>query len=164
MESVMKKSTDQIREEIFQFLKANGILSLAVASDNTPWLCTLYYGIDDWMNLYVVTDPNNNHGKIMTRNPKVAFNIFDSGQKITEPKKGLQGRGKIAIVKEPKSVTRALGLWHKANPGVEEMITAKHILDENSDTKIFKITPTYLKYFNKQFYGKKEYGILDLSK
>lgn len=160
----MKKSKNQIKKEIFQFLKQNSILTLAVASENIPWLCTLYYGIDDQMNLYVVTDPNNNHGKIMARNPIVAFNIFDSHQKITEPKKGLQGKGKISIIKESKSVTSALGLWHKANPGIEERITAKNILDTSSDTKIFKITPTYLKYYNDQLYGKEEYGIIDLLK
>lgn len=160
----MKNSQNQIKKEILKFLKSNGILSLAVASDGTPWVCTLYYGVDNKMNLYVVTDPNNTHGNIMSGNPKVAFNVFDSRQKITEPKKGLQGKGKISMVRGPKDVTAALNLWHKANPGVEERITAKTILDKNSDTKIFKITPTYLKYFNKQLYGEKEYGILNLSK
>lgn len=160
----MNKSKNQIKKEIFQFLKRNGILTLAVASENTPWLCTLYYGIDGQMNLYVITDPNNNHGKIISHNPKVAFNVFDSHQQITKPKKGLQGKGMISIVKEPKTVIKALEFWHKANPGIENMITVENILDKNSDTKIFKITPTYLKYFNKQLYGEKEYGILDLLK
>lgn len=100
----------------------------------------------------------------MSQNPKVAFNIFDSRQKVTKPKKGLQGKGVISIVEEPKSVIKALDFWHKANPGAENRIIAKNILDKNSDTKIFKITPTYLKYFNDQLYGKEEYGILDLSK
>lgn len=160
----MKKSSDQIRKEIFQFLKENGILTLAVVSKDTPWLCTLYYGIDDQMNLYVVTDPNNKHGKIMRQNPKVAFNIFDSRQQVIKPKKGLQGKGLITIIKGPKSVIEALKFWHKANPGVEKRITAENVLDKYSDTKIFKISPTYLKYYNDQLYGKEEYGILDLLK
>lgn len=160
----MKNSKNQIKKEISRFLKSNGILTLAVSSDDTPWICTLYYGVDNKMNLYVVTDPNNTHGNIMAKNPKVAFNIFDSRQKITKPKKGLQGKGKISMVKELKNVTTALNLWHTANSGIEERITAKNILDKKSDTKIFKITPIYLKYFNNQLYGKGEYGILDLSK
>lgn len=158
----MKKTKDLIQKDIFLFLKKNGILTLAVASENTPWLCTLYYGIDDQMNLYVVTDPNNNHGKIMTKNPKVAFNIFDSHQLVTNPKKGLQGKGLISIVKGQKAVSEALEFWHKANPGVENRIIVKNILDEESDTKLFKITPTHLKYYNDQLYGKEEYGIIDL--
>lgn len=32
----MEKSKNQIRKEIFQFLKKNGILTLAVASENAP--------------------------------------------------------------------------------------------------------------------------------
>lgn len=162
--AAMKTSKNQIRKDIFQFLKSNGILTLAVAGNNNPWVCTLYYGIDEEMNLYVVTDPNNEHGKIMASNSKVAFNIFDSGQKITESKKGLQGRGTVKMINGKSAVARALAIWHKANPGIEGMITVKNILDKRSDTKIYKIIPTYLKYFNQQLYGEKEYGILELSK
>ena len=134
-------------------------MTLAVSENDQPWIRTLYYGIDDEMSMYIVTDPNNVHGKIMTRNLKVAFNIFDSHTKITESKLGIQGKGTIAIVEGLVGNTKAIMLWHKANPGIEAKITIQDLLKKVTDTKIFKITPTYLKFFNKQLYGKDEYGI-----
>ncbi len=158
----MTASKDQIKKDIFGFLKGNGILTLAVAENDRPWVCTGYYGLDGEMNLYFVTDPGNRHGRIVAKNPKVAFNIFDSHQKITEQKKGVQGEGTIDVVRGLVPVTRALLLWHKANPGIETKITIKDILKKITDTKIYKVRPTYLKFFNQELYGEEEYGILEL--
>jgi uncharacterized protein YhbP (UPF0306 family) len=110
------------------------------------------------MNLYIVTDPNSIHGKNIAKNSKVAFNIFDSHQKIFKSKKGVQGSGKIEIVKGSVSIIKALLLWHKQNPGVEKAITIKEV-KKFADTKVFKITPSYLKFFNKDLYTPEEYGI-----
>lgn len=134
-------------------------MSLATQSRKGPWVCTVYYGMDKDMNLYIVTDPNSIHGKDFSKNNKIAFNIFNSHQKITKPKKGIQGRGQIEIVKGLAASAKALYLWHKANPGIEKDITIKDILKKITDTKIYKITPIYLKFFNKVLYSPKEYGI-----
>ena len=75
----------QIKSDIFKFIKANGIMSLATQSAKGPWVNTVYYGTDKDMNLFIVTDPNSIHGRNFTKNGKVAFNIFDSRQKITGP-------------------------------------------------------------------------------
>lgn len=158
----MNFSNTQIREHISQFLNQNAIMTLAVAEKDQPWVCTLYYGIDNDLNMYIVTDPNNIHGKIIATNPLVAYNIFDSHQPITQPKTGVQGKGTIKLVKGITENAKGLMLWHKANPGIEANITVKDLLKKITDTKIYKITPTYLKLFNKQLYGEPEYGILEL--
>ena len=62
--------------EIVKFIKENGVMTLAT-SDSEPWVCTLYYGTDENPTLYLVTDPNSVHGKMIEKNPNVAFNIFD---------------------------------------------------------------------------------------
>lgn len=159
----MTRTKAQIKKDIEKFLRANGIMTLAVSLKDKPWVCTLYYGIDKKMNMYIVTDPNNKHGKIITKNQNVAFNIFDSHQKITKPKKGVQGAGRIELVRGLIQITKALILWHKANPGIEENIKVKDILKKITDTKIYKITPTYLKYFHKKLYSPEEYGIINLT-
>lgn len=151
------------RQDISQFLHQNGIMTLAVSHNDQPWVCTLYYGIDADLNMYLVSDPNSDHGKVISQNPKVAFNVFDSHQPITLPKKGVQVKGTIQLVKGLKENTKGRLLWHKANPGIEAKITLKDILKKLSDTKIYKITPTYLKFFNKELYDSAEYGILDLT-
>jgi len=158
----MSTQKASVRKDIESFLKVNGVMTLAVSEEKSPWVCTLYYGVDKNLNMYVVTDPASNHGKILAKNKKIAFNIFDSRQKITKPKKGIQGKGICIQVKGIKEIAKGLLLWHRANPGIEEKITIKDILKKLSDTKVYKITPTYVKFFNKELYGSEEYGILNL--
>ncbi|OGD62159.1 hypothetical protein A2160_01235 [Candidatus Beckwithbacteria bacterium RBG_13_42_9] len=159
---LMKHTKDQIKKDIYKFLKNHGIMTLASCKANQPWVCTVYYGLDKEMNLYLVTDPNSIHGKQIKANKKIAFAVFDSHQKITQPKKGVQGRGKCEMVKGILANTKGLLLWHRANPGIEKNITIKDILKKITDTKIYKITPTFLKFFNKKLYSPEEYGEIKL--
>ena len=158
----MSFSQSEIKEHIRVFLAFHGILSLAVSQDDQPWISTGYYGMDEQMQLYVVTDPQSEHGKIYVANSHVAFAVFDSHQKITEPKYGVQGKGIIELIQDVPGMTMALECWHKANPGVEEHITVAMMQDDANGTKIYKITPTYLKFFNKELYGEEEWGTITL--
>jgi uncharacterized protein YhbP (UPF0306 family) len=146
-----------IPHEIIDFIKNNGVMTLA-AADTEPWVCTLYYGTDENLNFYLVSDPDSVHGKMISKNPKVAFNIYDSHTKITELKLGIQGKGICTIVTDLMEIGKGLLIWHKANPGIETKITLEEV-KKIRDTKIFKIEPYYLKFFNKDLYGKDEYGV-----
>jgi uncharacterized protein YhbP (UPF0306 family) len=153
---------DQVRQDITDFLKVNGVMTLATCEKNEPWVCTVYYGIDEKLNMFIVTDPNSRHGKSLANNPKVAFNIFDSHTKNTDPKQGVQGTGVIEQVKGIIEVTKALILWHKANPGLESRLDVKYLVKKASDARIYKVTPEYVKFFNKQLYGSDEFGEVKL--
>jgi uncharacterized protein YhbP (UPF0306 family) len=159
----MKFTQTQIRQQITDFLKSHGILTLAVSHNDKPWVCTLYYGLDDDLTMYLVSDPGSDHGQVIAQNPKVAFNIFDSRQPITLPKQGVQGKGTIRLVKGLKENLKGLRLWHHANPGIEKNITIDD-LKKIPNTKLYNLTPTYFKFFNKELYGSAEHGILDLQK
>ncbi|HAM96208.1 TPA: hypothetical protein DCP76_00160 [Patescibacteria group bacterium] len=158
-----KRSDIQIKQDITEYINNHGIMSLSTQYSEGPWICTVYYGLDDDMNFYIVTDPNSIHGKAMEKDNRVAFSIFDSNQKITDSLKGIQGSGVIEIIKNPITIAKALLLWHKRNPGIENAITLEDI-KKLTDTKVFKITPTYFKFFNKELYGDDEYGIWDMKK
>lgn len=158
----MKRTKAQIRQDIFDFIKVNGIMTLTTQSKDGPWACTVYYGVDNNMGLYIITDPNSTHGKYLKTNNHVAFAIFDSHQKIFNPKKGIQGKGICEQEKGLTNIIKGLSLWHKTNPGIEKNITIKDVLKKITDVKIYKITPTYLKFFNKELYSPEEYGILEL--
>ncbi len=144
-------------KDIRKFIISNGIMTLATHLEDT-WVCTVYYGADDKLNLYIVTDPSSKHGLQIKDNGKVAFAIYDSRTKITEDKRGIQGQGVCSLVKGLPEIIKGLSLWHKANPGKEDRITLE-MIKKAMDTKLFKIEPTLLKFFNKELYGKEEYGI-----
>jgi len=149
-----------IKTDINTFLKSNNILTLATHGQ-TPWACTLYYGMDEDFHMYLVTDPESEHGQHLKTCNDVAFCIFDSHTKVTESKFGVQGKGKCIIVKNIGEILKGLSLWHRFNPGVEQRITLD-MVKKALDTKIYKIEPSYLKFFNKELYGAKEYGAINL--
>lgn len=156
------QTKEQIKSDIFKFIKTKGIMTLGTFSSKGPWVCTVYYGIDKDMNLYMVTDPRTVHARNIALNGKVAFNIFDSHQKITKPKKGVQGFGKCEMVKGLHANIKALLLWHKQNPGIEKAITVKDVLKKITDTKIYKITPSFLKFFNDNLYDPEDSASIEV--
>jgi uncharacterized protein YhbP (UPF0306 family) len=159
---MVARTKEQIKSDIFEFIKTKGIMTLGTFSSKGPWVCTAYYGIDKDMNLYIVTDPRTAHARNIALNGKVAFNIFDSHQKIFNPKKGVQGFGKCETVKGLHANIKALLLWHKQNPGIEKAITIKDVLKKITDTKIYKITPTFIKFFNDKLYAPEESASIEV--
>lgn len=156
-----KTPNSQIKADIRKFLGSNGIMTLATHSPKGSWACTVYYGVDEDMNLYIVTDPKSIHGKNMVKDHKIAFNVFDSHQKIYQFKKGLQGAGTIEQIRNVSEIVKALRLWHKQNPGIEKKITLEKIR-KVADTKVFKITPRYFRFFNETLYPQDESVTLEL--
>lgn len=146
----------QSKEKIFNFINKHGVMTLATESKKGPWVCTVYYGIDDAMNLYIVSNPKTNHCVDIDKEKRIAFNIFDSHQKIYKPKIGVQGRGSIKMVQGVINITKALKYWHKQNPGIEKAITLKTV-KKATGSKLWKITPSYMKLFDEKQKPGKEY-------
>jgi len=152
------RTKDQIKTDIFDFVRSNRAMSLATNTATGPWVCTVFYGTDKDLNLYIVTDPDSEHGQALKKSDKVAFNIFDSHQTVVDQKKGIQGRGVCQKVTGLINVVKGLTFWQKGNPGAEKKVTMETI-KKFADTRIFKITPTYLKFFNEELYPGNNYGV-----
>ncbi len=154
----------QIKANVLSFLSSHGIMTLATVSGKQPWVCTVYYAVDDQMNLIILTDPASRHGKEMSKNPQVAFSIYDTQQPNSATVKiGIQGTGFISPVKGLAANTKALVLWHKANPGKEKDIDIKDVIKTVTDARMYHITPKFIKHFNKSLYTDTKYGLLNLS-
>ena len=52
-----------------------------------PWIATVYYTLDQDLNIYFLSDPNTIHCRQIAKNPKVAITIADSPQRPTSKKK-----------------------------------------------------------------------------
>ena len=150
-----------VRDDIYKFMSTNGIMTLSTSEENKPWSCTVYYGLSEDFTMYVVTDPDSKHGQHIQKNPNVAFSIFDSATKVIDDKKGIQGQGTCVQVHDIVEATKGLMLWHRNNPGAEKKITVESI-KKFMDTRIFKISPNYIKFCAKELYGESEYGEIEL--
>lgn len=152
-----------MKQQIRKYLKTQHLMSLATVNKNKPWVCTVYFAVDEDLNLYFVSPPNADHCRYLTRNKYVSCSIYDSSQKVNSKKEGLQLRGTVTVLRKVADIKKALDLWNKANPGAEEYISYENIQKKVITSKVYKITPQLFKYFNETLYGDKESKIFRLS-
>jgi uncharacterized protein YhbP (UPF0306 family) len=137
-------------------------MSLAVY-DNRPWICTVYYYLDNDFNFYIFTSPKTKHGLAMSKNNKVACNIFDSHQKVTDKKVGAQVQGTAVVLNSIDKLKWALKMWNATNPGISSIINFKNMKKKIISGKIYKITPEKIQFFNEELYKDKEFEIFNFN-
>ena len=134
-------------KEISEFMKSKNIMALAT-HDEDIWACTVYYGLDDDLNLYFVSPPTAKHSKHIKETGEVAFAIFDSNQPVsTKTKQGVYGQGNCKVLSNIVDTTKGLMLWNKSHKLKIDTIPLKDILEKLTTSKVYKITPTKLKMF-----------------
>lgn len=144
----MKKNKDSLSE----FLKSQRMISVATISDK-PFICNVYYGMDDNFNLYFISETSTDHAKNISKNPEVAVSVADTHQSVTDKKVGVQISGKASLVTDEKELISALKLWNKANPGFEKIISLENMKKKIIKGKVYRIKPVSVKFFNEKLYG-----------
>lgn len=70
------------KELVLKILKENNYLTLSTCFENECWSAPVVYILDGDLNIYFVSRPNSVHGSHISKNPKVAFSIYDSTQEL----------------------------------------------------------------------------------
>lgn len=151
-----------MKQQILNFLKIQHLMSLATVNKNKPWACTVYFAVDEDLNLYFVSPPTSDHCRNLMKNKYVSCSIYDSSQKVNSKKEGLQLRGTVTVLRKVVDIKKALDLWNKANPGAENYISYENMQSKVITSKVYKITSQLFKYFNETLYGDKESKIFEL--
>jgi uncharacterized protein YhbP (UPF0306 family) len=146
------------KQKLFELLRSQKLLTLAIC-DPTPWVSTAYYYLDEDFCFYIFTDSKTRHGQIIEKNKNVACNIFDSHQKITDKKIGVQVEGVIEKIKGISNLKWALKMWNAANPGLESIINLKNMQNKVVNGSVYKITPKSIKFFSEELYSDDEFEV-----
>ena len=65
-----------IDERITRFIGKHHVLTVATASNNTPYVASCFYAYDSQRNIFIFTsDSSTRHGAEMEQNPRVALSI-----------------------------------------------------------------------------------------
>ena len=137
-------------------------MSLATADKNKPYVCTVYFATDKNLNFYFVSPPAALHCKNIAKNKYVSCAIYNSSQKVSSQKEGLQFNGAAKVITKVSETKKALALWNKANPGAEKYINCDNMVKKVITSKMYKIKPQVIKYFNEALYGDKESEIFKI--
>ena len=127
-----------------------------------PWICTVYYGVDDELNLYFLTSPETIHGKQIGENEKVAVAIADSPQDPSSKKKGVQISGRCVQLESEDEVNGGLELWKKALNVEDEKYSYKAMLEGKIKGRVYKITPVKIKFFNQEIWSEGEEPLVEV--
>ncbi|KKQ34358.1 MAG: hypothetical protein US51_C0042G0010 [Microgenomates group bacterium GW2011_GWA2_37_6] len=125
---------------------------MVLAADG-PTASTLYYGVDEDFNFYIVTSPLSEHGVNFSKNPNVACVVVDTNQKMfkTKHRSGVQIKGKTMQASD-KNLKKALDIWSHANKEMSEKFF-KNISQNIWKDRVFVIKPKEIKWFNEELYG-----------
>lgn len=142
------------------YLRSQRLMTLATHGSGTA-ACTVYYAVDDDLDLYIVTEPESEHCKNIGKDNRVACAIADSRQKVTDKKVGVQIKGTASEVGSLERMKAILSLWNATNPGFESVINVENIRKKVIESKVFKIAPSEIKFFNEELYGPEGAEVFD---
>lgn len=137
--------------KLLEFLRSQRFITLATYSDKIS-VCGVFYAVDENFNLYFVSEPTTHHSKNIKANGEISCVIADSHQTVLDKKVGAQIQGKASEVTGKIEAIKALKLWNEANPGLEKVINFKN-LKKAINSRVYKIEPQVVKFFNEELYG-----------
>lgn len=130
---------------ISSYLQKQHMMQLATFSSDQPWICNLYYVVDDNFNLYWLSLKSRRHSQEILKQKKVAAAIpvnFDIGEKVV----GLQIQGIAERIKSNNDSRNIADLYAKkflrTNKWVDDFC------NNQTDHKLYKLTPELFVLFD----------------
>jgi len=140
-------------KELTEYLSERKLMTLATFSKN-PWICFVYYTIDDDLNLYFISDPKSEHGVDIEQNNEISCAIADSNQDVGDEKIGVQIYGTVSFVSGVEKLKWFFKMWGKLNPSTKDRLNFENLKQEKISSKVYKISPQTIKFFNEKLYSK----------
>lgn len=146
------------KQQLLQYLQSQTLMTLSTKSE-TLWISSVYYVIDKNFNLYFLSEPQSIHCQAIAKHDEVACAIADSRQKVTDSKVGVQLEGTASPLSNLAKIKWMLQLWNKLNPGFESIINLKNIKTNKIKSRIYKVKPRKIKFFNEKLFGPEGYKL-----
>lgn len=128
----------KIEKIIRNNLKNCHMMSLATVDGSKPWVATVYYAVDDDLNLYWASPEDTNHSQHITNNQKVAVAI-PVVHKKSEPVVGIQIEGIANQVKGSANI-RPIADQYAVEYGFNKKWVEKFSNDQTKH-KLYKFSP-----------------------
>lgn len=139
------------RKLITEYLQKKHMMQLATLSGEQPWICTVYYIVDNQLNLYWLSLESRRHSKEIIAHSKVAVAIpvkFDNG----EPVIGIQIEGSA------QQLDSSLGLKQLAESYANKFGRTTQWVEDfcanKTEHKMYKFTPNLFVLFDEQNFPK----------
>ena len=133
---------------IKQYLLDGKAVQLATASNNIPWICNVYYVLDEKLNIYWLSYPSRRHSQDITVNPNVALTLV---VKQDMPVIGVQAQGVASEIKRASTVIKVMALYIKKY-GAGKDFYKNFTLKKNKHV-LYRFTPSKIVLFDELNFG-----------
>jgi len=130
---------------IKQYLAQQHMMQLATMRGEQPWICTVYFVIDDTYNLYWASLPSRRHSQEIAEHPNVAAAVpvnFVKG----EPVAGLQIEGTAEML-QPAETHRPIAQRYAEKFGRDDA-WVDAITTGRTEHRLYKLTPALYVLFD----------------
>ncbi len=83
-------------------------MQVATVSGDQPWICTVYYVVDEDYNLYWLSLPTRRHSQEIAAHNKVAVAV---AFKFDKPIIGVQAQGTVEVVDQPELIQKIMRVY-----------------------------------------------------
>jgi uncharacterized protein YhbP (UPF0306 family) len=129
--------TEQVPQEVLDYLGAQKTLTLATSGLDGPWAATLTY-VNSGSEIYIWTRPSSTTARHIDQNPTAAFAI-DEYTEDWRQTKGIQGRGRCSPL-DGEGIAKAADLFGGKYPQLRPGST--------SAVMFFRIEPDSLEFIS----------------
>ena len=136
-----------VEDLVRRYLSKGRMMQVATLNNDQPWVATLYYVIDDDLNLYWISTPDRRHSREIHNHAKVAGAIpiqHELGQKVV----GLQLEGHAELVKDPDEIAKAMKRYAERYERTGEWY--RDFLAGKNPHKLYKIKPNLFVLFDEE--------------
>lgn len=135
----------KVSKLIANYLADQHMMQLATESDGQPWVCTVYYVVDEKLNLYWLSLPNRRHSKELVKRNKVAAAIpikFTKGKKVV----GIQLQGHAEQLPSDNSSRQYVEVYATKFNRTEDWVN--NFCNDKTEHKLYKLIPTLFVLFD----------------
>ncbi|MBP9670660.1 pyridoxamine 5'-phosphate oxidase family protein [Candidatus Woesebacteria bacterium] len=153
--------SNEVLFAIKDYLSTHIQFALATNGEH-PWIATMYYGMDDDLNIYFLTSPETIHAKGLKQNPLVSAVIADSPQKPDSKKIGLQLYGSASELEGEEAIKAGFKIWCSVLKVTDPKYSYEGIKSGDLHYRIYKLVPKKIKYYNEELWDEGDEKVIEL--
>lgn len=144
-------------QEVHTFIKSQKLLVIAAVDGKDVWVANVYFGVDEKGTVYFVSREDTKHSQMILKNPEIAFSIAWFDPSDHKNRKAIQGKGICRPAQNEEEIATGVRLHNENFPEFKERITVDWIQNNEWNSKIWILKPTYIKYWDDELYGSEEF-------
>lgn len=154
--------SDNLKQQILNYLETHNTMTLATTAGDSPWAATVFYASDD-LRLYFFSSPESRHCQNLAANPQVAVTVQEDYRDWREIK-GIQLEGKVVAVDSVLEKAKAMTFYARKYPAVIKLFTnpASGVFYKAFlKVKFYRVVPERVFYIdNQQGFGKRQEWVI----